>query len=65
VRVQEVRLYRGGTEQAGEYTLLYVKGNEDHELGICSVHMGIISAVKTIELVNDRKTYIIVKRSLV
>jgi hypothetical protein len=33
VGVQEVRWEGGGTEPAGEYTLLYGKGNENHELG--------------------------------
>jgi exonuclease III len=33
VGVQEVRWKGGGTEPAGEYTLFYGKGNEDHELG--------------------------------
>jgi hypothetical protein len=33
VGVQEVRWYKGGTEPAGEYTFLYGKGNENHELG--------------------------------
>jgi hypothetical protein len=32
VRVQ-VRWDGGGTEPAGEYTLVYGKGNENHELG--------------------------------
>jgi hypothetical protein len=31
--VQEVRWEGGGTEPAGEYTFLYRKGNENHELG--------------------------------
>jgi hypothetical protein len=30
---QEVRWDRGGTKPPGEYTLIYVKGNENHELG--------------------------------
>jgi hypothetical protein len=33
VGVQEVRWEGGGTEPAGEYTFLYGKGNENHELG--------------------------------
>jgi hypothetical protein len=33
VGVQEVRWEGGGTEPAGEYTLFYGKGNENHELG--------------------------------
>jgi hypothetical protein len=32
VGVQEVREDGGGTEPAGEYTFLYGKGNENHEL---------------------------------
>jgi hypothetical protein len=31
--VQEVRWEGGGTEPAGEYTFMYGKGNENHELG--------------------------------
>jgi hypothetical protein len=33
VGVQEVRWECGGTEPAGEYTIFYGKGNENHELG--------------------------------
>jgi hypothetical protein len=33
VGVQEDRWEGGGTEPAGEYTILYGKGNENHELG--------------------------------
>jgi exonuclease III len=33
VGVQEVRWEDGGTEPAVEYTFLYGKGNENHELG--------------------------------
>jgi hypothetical protein len=33
VGVQDVRWKGEGTEPAGEYTFLYVKGNENHELG--------------------------------
>jgi hypothetical protein len=38
VGVQEVRWDRGSTKSAGEYTriFLYGKGNDNHELGICS-----------------------------
>jgi hypothetical protein len=32
-RIQEVRWDVGGTERAGEYTFIYGKGNENHELG--------------------------------
>jgi exonuclease III len=34
VGVQEVR-EGSGTEPAGEYTFIYGKGNENHELGTC------------------------------
>jgi hypothetical protein len=33
VGVQEVRWDGGGTKPAGEYTVFYWKGNENHELG--------------------------------
>jgi hypothetical protein len=47
VRVQEVRWESGGTELAREYTFLYGKGNENHELGTgLFVHRRIISAVR-------------------
>jgi exonuclease III len=50
--VQEVRRDRGGTERAGEYTLFYGKGNENHELGTgFFVRKRIMSAVKRVELI--------------
>jgi hypothetical protein len=62
VGMQEVRWERGGTEPAGEYTCLYGKGNENHELGtVFFVHMRIISAVKRVECVSDRISYIILR----
>jgi hypothetical protein len=33
VGVQEVRWDNGGTVRAGDYTFLYGKGNESHQLG--------------------------------
>jgi hypothetical protein len=51
-----------GTEPAGEYTFLYGKGNENRELGTVSfVHKRIISAVKRVEFVRDRMSYIILR----
>jgi hypothetical protein len=62
VGVQEVRWEGGGIEPAGEYTFLYGKGNENHELGTgFFVHKKIISAIKRVEFVNDRISHTILR----
>jgi exonuclease III len=59
VDIQEVRWDKGGTERAEDYTFFYGAGNEDHQLekGVY-VHKRIISAVRRVEFVSDRMSYI-------
>jgi hypothetical protein len=58
VGVQEVRLDKGGTEPADDYTFLYGNGNADHHLGTgFIVHKGTMSAVRRVEFVSDRMSY--------
>jgi hypothetical protein len=61
VGVQEVRWDKGGTDRAEVYTF-YGADNEDHQLGTgFFVHMGIISAVRRVEFVSYRMSYVILR----
>jgi hypothetical protein len=58
----QVRWKGGGIEPAGEYTFIYGKGNENHELGtgfFCAQEN--MLAVKRVESVSDRMSYIILR----
>jgi hypothetical protein len=60
--VQEVRWKRGGTKTARGYIFFYGKEKENHELGTgCFAHKRIISAVKKVEFVSDRLSYVILR----
>jgi exonuclease III len=63
VGVQEVRWDKGGTERAEDYTFFYGAGNEHHQLGtgFFFVHKRIMSAVRRVEFVSDRMSYIILR----
>jgi exonuclease III len=54
--VQEVRWEKGSTERAQDYTFFYRQMNGDHQLGI-------VSAVKRVEFISDRTSYIILRGS--
>jgi len=60
--VQTVKWDTAGPVRAGDFIFFYGKGNEDYQLGTgCFVHHRIVSAVKRVEFVSDRTSYIVLK----
>ena len=62
VGVQKVRWDKAGTVRAVDYTFFCGKGNENYKLGTgFFVHQRIVPAVKKVEFVSDRKSYIVLR----
>ena len=62
VGVQDVSWDKGDTIRAGDYNFFYGKRNENHQLGTgFFVHQRIASAVKRVEFVSDRVSYVVMR----
>ena len=62
VGVQEVRWNREGTVRPGDYNFFYGKGNDNHQVGTgFFVRHRRVSAVKRVEFVSDRVSYIFLR----
>jgi hypothetical protein len=61
VGVQEVRCDKGGTARAGDYTFFYGKRNENQLGTWFFVRHRIVPAVKKVEFVSDRMSYIVLR----
>jgi hypothetical protein len=59
--VQEVRWDRGATKPAGKDTFFYGERNGNHELGTGFFVHKLISAIKRVEFVSDRMSYIVLR----
>ena len=60
VGVQEIRLDGNGISPIGDYMLYYGRGNNNHQLRTgFFVHNRIKSAVKKVEFISDRLSYLI------
>ena len=58
--VQKVRWDKGGLVRTEDYHFINGNGNENHQLGTrYFVHHRIIPAVKRVEFVKDRESYIV------
>ena len=62
VGVQEVSWEKRGKVRTGDYNFFFRKGNEDHQLGRgFFVRDRTVSAVKRVEFVSDRMSYIVLR----
>ena len=60
--VQEVTRDKWGTVRAGDYNIFYGRENENHQLETgYFVQQILVSAVKRVEFVSDRMSYIVLR----